>query len=177
MFLPNIKTFVYTIARNVERQQKMAAMLRKLGFSNWEFVYGSTGETPYWMNIHADFIKILQTPVPFLFLEDDVELTEYYRSDIVYPNDAELVYLGGSVNGELYHIRDIMKLAKENKETLMICTAPRTFWPDFMVYADRPDAYIHTYNMHSTHAILFLNEKPRNVILDFITNFRTLSYK
>jgi hypothetical protein len=168
MFLPSIKTFVYTIQRNVERQQKMAAMLNKLGFSNWEFVVGSIEKNPYWMNIHVDFAKVLETPPPFLFLEDDVDLTEYYRPEITYPNDAELVYLGGSVNGELYHIRDITKLARENNETLMMCTAPREFWPEFMIYAERPDSWIRTYNMHSTHAILFVGSCATNGMRDFI---------
>jgi hypothetical protein len=159
--LLNIKTFVYTIPANTVRQENVGNILTQLNF-NWRFVFGESEKLPYWRNIHNDWVKILSNSVPFLILEDDVVTTKYFTPNISYPADADLVYLGGTINGELYYIRDILKSVRSNKETLMICIGSRDWWPEFMVYTERPDAYIRPYNMHSTHAVLFVNEDAKN---------------
>ena len=158
VLLPQLKTFVYTIPRNVERQAKITKMLNNLGFTNWQFYFGSDKKQPYFLNIHDDWDKILQYPSPFIILEDDAEITDFYCPELHYPDDAELIYLGGSVNGELFNIHEISKVVHKNQEELMFCTGLQDWWPEFMVYTDRTDHYIRTYNMHSTHAMLFIND-------------------
>ena len=77
--LPSVKTFVYTIERYADRRQRMAAMLDGLGFSDWHFVYGTTGKPHYWQNVHSDYVDLFRAHAPFLVLEDDSTLTSHYR--------------------------------------------------------------------------------------------------
>lgn len=156
--LPDIKTFVYTVAKHTERQGYINQMMKELEFSNWEFLFGSEGRQPYWVNIHSDWIQLLATPVPFLLLEDDATITSHYSSDVTYPDDAQMVYLGGTANGELENMQAILDISATTDTPLRASNGPRT-WPGHLVYSEREDDYIRVYNMHSTHAILFVDQQ------------------
>jgi hypothetical protein len=87
---------MYTIARNQDRQQRCTAMMRKLQFTDWSFVYGSEGKQHYWQNVHEDYVELLKTPAPFLLLEDDSTTTQAYHATLEYPDDAQHLFVGGN---------------------------------------------------------------------------------
>jgi hypothetical protein len=151
MYLPSIKTFVYTIGKNQQRQIQIKKMLTDLNFTDWSFFFGNEKKQPYWVNIHDDWIKVLDTPAPFLILEDDACVTEDYKPDIIYPIDSQLVYLGGTSNGEfcnLYKLKNNLLTYSNGPKNVAECLA----------YSERSDEYIQIFNMHSTHAVLFVND-------------------
>ena len=161
IYLPAVKTFVYTISKN--RQANISETLNRLDFTNWEFIYRSNENS-------LDWIKLLETPAPFLILEDDATLTDNYHAEINYPDDAELLYFGGSTHGELYHLHKISEIVHKKQQKLIVCTGLQSWWPEFLLYTDRDDDYICPYNMHSTHAILLLNDNVKNLIKQIINS-------
>lgn len=175
LYLPSVKTFVYTIIKNKERQYKIINQLNELGFTNWEFVIGSTGRAEYWKNIHDDWITLLNTDTPFLILEDDAEYTEAYKEYINFPPSADIVYLGGTTNAvEHQHILDYLSAEtreklKESSQEPNTCGGLGT-----LLYTEYDDTYIQTYNMHSTHAVLFLNQDIHQKLQRAIRHFSEL---
>ena len=153
--LPSVKTFVYTVTKNEDRRNNIVKMMSKLGFTNWSFVFGKDDKNlEYWQCIHDDWISMLNTKPPFLILEDDVDVTENYKSEIEYPSDAHLVYLGGTRNADDMHLKEIAKAAKRNNKTLI--------HDEEFVYTEYDENYIQIYNMHSTHAVLFVDDYSRH---------------
>jgi hypothetical protein len=184
--LPSVKTFVYTIPKNVDRQRNISIMMNQLGFTNWEFVFGKE-QNPYWMAIHQDFIEMLNTPVPFIILEDDVSLTDYYKPTIEYPSDANLVYLGGTRHGEFGFLDEIKKIIEIDNNVLIASDGFRLV-PGCMIYTEYDNDYIRVYNMHSTHAMLFMDdltkldfqrvvEINRHIHVDMVFAYTMLTYK
>jgi len=153
--LPSTKTFVYTIERNKERQQRITDMLVQMGFSDWQFVYGKQAQ-PYWMGIHNDWVRMLETPPPFLILEDDAVVAPYYVPTVDYPDDAQLVYLGGTANGHFYNAMGV-KFSK----------GPAGY-PYRMAYTEYSNKFIRVYNMHSTHAVLFVDQQTTTDFMHYI---------
>jgi hypothetical protein len=154
--LPSIKTLIYTIEKNKDRQCRIADMLRKSYFSDWRFIYGTCSKKAYWQNIHDDFIRLLNDiQPPFIFLEDDATTTQYYEPYIEYPKDSDVVYLGGTINSQ--RIRLKIPDARTNQK---------------LIYTEYNYDYIRIYNMHSTHAILFLKDSINKEIRDTINNSR-----
>ena len=141
-------------------------MLTKLGFSDWGFVFGGDKFKPYWKNIHDDWIKMLETPTPFLILEDDATITDYYHPEVEYPEDTQLLYLGGTTNGEDCVFPDGLDLLPSQGSKDVFA---------WMVYSEYDDRYIRIYNMHSTHAILFLNEDVKRQLQSAINDMRDLA--
>jgi hypothetical protein len=153
IYLPSIKTLVYTVEKNKERQNHIVEMMNKLKFANWSFIYGVANRRAYWIAIHDDFIRFLsEENSPFLFLEDDATLTEHYKEEIEYPEDADLVYLGGTTNGEHFKQKNVDNSCRSGN----------------MVYTEYNDEYIRIWNMHSTHAILFIKNDVNQQIKDVI---------
>lgn len=159
MFLPSIPTIVYTTKHQTGRQERASKMLNELGFTNWQFWFGSEGKKPYWANIHDDLIKILGLPAPFLFMEDDAVVTANFKPEIDYPADAQLVYLGGTTHGELRYVSAIRDATTED---IIVSRGTSFYPPGVMIYTERPDEYIRVYNMHSAHAILFVDDAIKN---------------
>lgn len=135
-------------------------MLDHLQFSDWSFFYGKESN-PYWKGIHDDLIQILKTPVPFILLEDDAA-EKNYEANIEYPSDAQLIYLGGSSNGE----KNVEYYDKSN----LIFSKGLRGTPYAVLYGEVDNNYIRTYNMHSHHAILFLDNKANEDIIELIKN-------
>jgi len=160
MNISKIKTYVYTVSKNKYRQELITTMLDKLQFSNWSFIYGKE-TNPYWVGIHDDFIEMLKTPAPFILLEDDAA-EKTYEADIEYPNDAQIIYLGGSSNGE-------KNIEHYDKSKLTFSKGSRTT-PYAMLYGEIDNNYIRPYNMHSHHAVLFLDNKLNEDIIKIIKN-------
>lgn len=158
--LPSIKTFVYTIPKHIGRQNNISEMLTKLDFTNWSFKFGKESQDPnpknHWQAMHDDWIEMFNTPIPFLILEDDATLTEHYKPTIEYPLDANLVYLGGSSNGEITFLKEIQEAVND----LKYCEKIRKH-QGWMVYSEYNDDYIRIYNMHSSHAMLFIDDYAR----------------
>jgi len=150
MDIRELPVYVYTIKNNRERQENISKTLRYLGFKSYTLLIGGEGKKHYWQNIHDDFLNILQLDLPFLFLEDDIE-PNYFTPIIEVPLNAQLAYLGGTKNGELYNTYNT-----DLKHTRFANT------PFPMVYQDMEGDWIRPMNMHSTHAVMFLDRKTNN---------------
>ena len=153
IYLPEVKVYMYTVTRNADRQARCREMFGRLGFSNWEFVFGKESQ-PYWAGYHDDWIRMAETKTPFMIMEDDATATEWYKPELEYPDDAQLVYLGGSRLGDGGKRRGVK-----------------------MSYQDMAGDYIRVLNMYGGHALLFVDDKAterirkewdlhRNVITD-----------
>ena len=154
LHLPSLPTIVYTIPRNRPRQQRVAKMLESLGFKQWSFLQGKEGGNPYWRSIYPDFIPLMDRGCPFLFLEDDIQLiAPNYTPYVRVPKGAQAIYLGGTSNGDFSFIREL----RRNCPNLRCSNNHGGHIKTPMHFTDYDSDYIRVYNMHSTHAILFLD--------------------
>ena len=114
-------------------------------------------------NYSRQILKV--TTTPFLLLEDDAALVDDIHPIVNYPSDANLIYLGGSSCGN--DLRGWWKdgLLQSPGDTSGL-NEVGTVWPHRMVYTERPDQWIQTYNMHTTHAMLFIDEEAKKEIIN-----------
>ena len=151
LYLPSLKTFVFTCANTAQRQSKIKSDLTKLKFSNWEFVNGEVGPDIYWKYIKKDFYRILDTvPCPFMILEDDIKfLPKNYIDTIEYPDDTDILYLGGGPKGYgHYHHTSLLKYNKNDIkkwETAILIDIHNVNW-------------VGVISMIYTHALIFLSD-------------------
>ena len=97
--------------------------------------------------------RSLQKNKPSLILEDDVNVTEWYRECFVIPDDADAVYLGTCLNG--LH-PDWMKRDANHA----CCSNPTVL--------SRTDEYYRISGMLTTHAILYVTDKYKKHCIGII---------
>ena len=155
LHIPSIKTVVYTIERNRERQERARKILLSEGFKDWSFFFGTT-EGPYWQNIPREHAKLLrENEPPFLILEDDIEPREF-QEWVRPPSKAQIVYLGGGRGGDTRGIR----AAKANLPDLPIFRTYR------YGYTPIDDEWMRIYGMWFSHAILYLDRQSMLEVAD-----------
>ena len=161
ILLPQLRTVVMTMDWFRERQARVRWVLRSLGFQNVEWVCGRRSK-PYWRAIRRNVARVLASHTcPFLFLEDDVALMpENYHSDVEVPANTDIFYLGGTLNAENYTGEPPGLIRKPGGVTP---------WP--LTYVEHDENHIQIFNMHSTHAILFLTETAKNGFLSSIARY------
>ena len=166
LHLPSTPTFVYTcsLPQYEPKRWRMTKMLTRLGFSNWQFVYGEIGPIAPWIPRHVPWANIvLHNKPPFLILEDDCTLTEDYAADIEYPDDAELVSLGGSSEG--------WPIPEEKQKGLLKSPGVQLDLPP-MLYEEHDENWIRIRSMTMYHAALFVNRDGNRSILSALMHDR-----
>ncbi|MBL6959012.1 MAG: hypothetical protein ISR52_08525 [Rhodospirillales bacterium] len=116
---------------------------------NWTFIKGSDCSPTYLgTNIsHLRAYRHDQAKPPFLILEDDCEVTEYYSNPLEIPTDADIVYLGVSSCGIA------PALGGRALEGAVIVT-------------DFSEQLCRVHNMTSAHAVLYVTEKAQQLAIE-----------
>lgn len=132
--LKETKTLVLTIPSNEDRYNRLESLLgNKL---NLEKYYGVTLPRPIGCDI--SLIKLWnQVKPPVLILEDDCCPTDFFKTDLDIPADADAVHIGTSGWG---------------------VTDNKTDWNNFNLTKYNDD-YYRVFGMTSFHATLFLTER------------------
>ena len=162
LVLPDTKTYVFTIPRNAQRQARVRQQLGTLGFRDWDFVMGRTGEGDYWRHIREDFVRVLLQPGRILILEDDIEtLPENYQASITLPDDTDVCYLGGGIVGSpvggLFARRmhgDVQYMEEDRGGTA--------------AYRELDSDWLRVMSMFFTHAVLFVTESAKRAFCEAI---------
>ena len=161
LHLPALPTTVLATTKYPERNARVTASLASLGFTATTLHVGDTGE-PYWEYVKRDFAEVVAaTPCPFLILEDDALPTDTYTADVEFPDDADLVYLGGTVNdhGDVSDLALPRWLRRLNLHKDLLINRRGT------LYVEHDPTWLRPLNMYSAHALLFPNEAAKPAIL------------
>ena len=159
IYLPGVKTIVYTLARSIDRHPRVTALLDGYGFQDWSFFYGAPS-SPYWAQIPHDHAAILRAhEPPLLILEDDIAPRDF-QPWVVPPIGAQLVYLGAGKSRRgsgLGNARRILKRQRINQ-------AHQYGWENI----DR--TWMRVYSMLYTHAILYVDRRAMLEVADAISS-------
>lgn len=152
LHIPSLKTYVLTCAKTAYRQKNVGKQLNSLHFTNWKFIDGKTGnEHPYWFYLKESIYNILDTTIPpFLILEDDIKLiSENYTDTIQYPNDSDVLYLGGGPIGQISEYPHAFKIIDIGETAHQWGTS---------TYIDIENVeWVRIVSMSYSHSIIFLN--------------------
>jgi len=147
--LKNIKKVYINLAKDIQKNKNIRQFMQELDYQNYErfeaillrkerncFNAGCSAS-------HNSVMKRYKTSVPFLLLEDDCKHTQWYNEYVIdgkieVPDDADVVYLGYSTAGH----HDWFRAESIN------------------------DKWMRLKSCMATHAMLFLNDKINNFILD-----------
>jgi len=153
IYLPNVKTFVYTTPQSKPRgiahearRRRCLEIMTVYGFTDWRFFYG-TSSSPYWVGIPKDHARLLrENEPPLLILEDDIE-PRAFCANVTPPAGAEVVYLGGGRGGDMGGINAARHAGLPLK---------RTYGYGYeLIDAD----WMRVYGMLYSHAILWLDKR------------------
>jgi len=146
--IPALRTFVFTCDKTAFRQPKIKKHLTNLNFTNWEFLQGEVGPEPYWEYVKRDFYKVLDTtPCPFMILEDDIKfLPKNYSDTIEFPDDADILYLGGGPKG-YGHGKHVSLIGKDIRQ-----------WETATIININNQDWVRVISMIYTHAVIFFSE-------------------
>ena len=158
--LRNVPTFIYTVnlPRYEAKAKQLALSLGTLGFTHVSFMYGGIGPISPWHRRHTPWSEAVATITPpFIILEDDATLTPDYQPIIDYPDDAELVYLGGTSEG--------LPISQDKQRGLHPSLGIQIRNPP-MYYEEHDASWIRVRAMLSAHAILFVDAAANRSIVD-----------
>ena len=149
LHLPSIPTRIISCPKTADRIPTILAMLARRGTTNIVVQIGHD-TTPYWLGLRDEMIKALATPCPALILQDDATETPHYEATLPdVPDHTEVLYLGTTEYSERIEQPNGWKTQQTNKH-----------WPPLIFYPIH-DRYVRIGNMHSAHAILFLQESAK----------------
>ena len=171
LYLPGVKTFVYTAAASGRqwapyawRRQRVRQIMAALGFSDWQFFFGKRadahwhGREPYWWQIPLDHAELLRREEPpLLILEDDIELEvkndfrAEWKSNLELPAGCDFAYLGGFRSGDRRGIRNAR----------LVGLRPLEAWR--YGYLPIDGDWMRVFGMWGSHAILHVD---KGVMLD-----------
>ena len=108
--ITKIPVFLITIENAKERHDKLNNIFNSIGFKNVEHINGKILDKTNlsFMEIQkkksalvadAHIEALTKVKPPFLILEDDVNITESFKSIIEIPDDADSLYIGSSIWG------------------------------------------------------------------------------
>ena len=151
LHLPDVPTVAITTPWQGRRRSHLSQSLRGLGFGNVQWIVGQRSD-PYWLGHAAEMRRALASHAcPLLVLEDDATLLPgNYRAEVQCPDDADVLFLGGTLGAERYDGQgaELMRVAE-----------PGFPWP--LVYAEVDADHLRVFNMLGTHAVLFLSDPAR----------------
>ena len=170
IWLPGVKTFVYTMPWQTGRQERVRHMLDGYGFRDWQFFFGTQASAgsadgwgrgkDYWAYIPPDHARLLrENDAPLLILEDDIEPRDY-RPTVAPPPGAEIVYLGGGRGGSPRGVRNAMRRLPAMRPIHRYCYAP--------IDAD----WMRIAGMWFTHAILYVDRRAMLEVADALAGNR-----
>ena len=98
---------IINLPHQERRRNRAAAMMAGLGL-DFVFIDGIRDKPRHFgcSQSHLKAIETLRGASPFLVLEDDAIPTDYFKSTVNVPNQADLMYLGHSPHG---YSRDIIR--------------------------------------------------------------------
>ena len=142
--LSKIQTYVINKQQDDARRRHITERLSRYGFVDFEFVRGQE-LCDSAIGCAISHIKIFhsQPAAPFLLLEDDIEFTDAFTTELTVPADTDCVYLGRSRFG-------------------VVPNSPRSYKYglfDGYVISDYDHDYYRVYNMLGGHCILFLTQR------------------
>ncbi len=143
-------TVAISLPEAIERRGSVAAVCESLGLS-WQLLDGVKA-SPGWLGCGLSHLLALRQAkplTPLIILEDDVEHTDACASAIEVPDDADAVYLGGSLYGAV----DIVDYVG---------------FTDMVAADPAGDLLVRVYNLLGTHAILYLSDRFRRACQDMI---------
>jgi hypothetical protein len=158
LHLPDVTTVAITTPWQDHRRSRLSQSLRGLGFGNVQWLVGQRSD-PYWLGHAVEMRRALASyACPLLVLEDDATLLPgNYRARVDCPDDADVLFLGGTLGAERYEARD---------PGLVRVAGPGLPWP--LVYAEVDAAHVRVFNMLGTHAVLFLSDPAREAFRESI---------
>ncbi len=146
LYLPQVKTIIYTTRWQIDRQWRVAEILTSLGFADWRFEYGEKTR-PYWKGIAKGHARLLtENEPPLLILEDDIEVRTFV-ANLSVPDRCQIAYLGGGRSGDKL---GRIKTAREFPES-----KPQYGYR----YWDESADWFRFGGMWFSHAILYLDKK------------------
>ena len=153
--ITKLPTFYINLDEKTDRKEKMEALLKKYGFTDFERFSGKkAGRRVGCSMSHAALLEhiIKHNIYPALILEDDLGIYNF-RKEIYVPDGADAMYLGFSRYG-WNHNQD----------------EP---FPKSLKITELHDEYHRVYNMLARHAIIHFNPQYDRVCVDAMNNFIT----
>lgn len=129
-----------------QRKNYMLGFLHNLGFKNVTMFKSGTEKYPLCLaKATYDILSSRLDDSPFLLLEDDVETTEWFTNELVYPENTDAFYFGFSKSGGSKIINS---------------------WEGFSQTEIISTKYIRILNMLSTHAILYVSKRYKEAVMN-----------
>jgi hypothetical protein len=108
--ITKIPVLLITIESAKERHDKLNVIFNSIGFNNVEYINGKILDKTNlsFMEIQkkksalvadAHIEALTKVKPPFLILEDDINITGFFKPQIEVPDDADCLYIGSSVWG------------------------------------------------------------------------------
>jgi hypothetical protein len=157
-----VRTLIYTAAATgirgkifEARRERQTKIMAAYGFSNWQFVYGSSC-VPYCARHCADHARFCrENEPPLLVMEDDAE-PDQVGTHLVPPIGADRLHIGGN--------RDGIELGR------ILATKARPDWRRYRGFVWRyADAdWFWQAGMLAYHASLYLTRRVMDAIADYV---------
>ena len=156
--LKGIKTVVIGRHSDTKRHDHMVGLTDKLGLDA-QFPDGVTA-TPNFVGCGISHIRACNSDIkpPFLLLEDDVETTAEFTTDLSIPKDADIIFLGVTSYG----------LAPKLNGRALEKAA---------ITEEHNDTYVKVHNMLGAHAILFVTESAREAYIAASSHYITTLFR
>jgi hypothetical protein len=139
--LRQCETMALSLPEDAPRRESVTAHCNQLALS-WRMIDGVKA-TPGRIGCalsHLRALRLSQPGVPLLILEDDIGVSESFTPVIDIPDDADAVYLGGTIYGAI----DLVDYVG---------------FTDSVAADEVNDQLLRVYNLLSTHAILHVTER------------------
>ena len=128
-----------------ERKLYMFDFLKNLGFKNVTMFTSGTEKYPLCLaKATYDILSSRLDNSPFLLLEDDVEATEWFTTELVYPENTDAFYLGFSKSG--------------GSKTIDLHDGPS-------IVENISNKHIRILNMLSAHAIVYVSKRYKEAVM------------
>lgn len=156
----SIPAVYLNLDEDIDKNKNMLNLFSKIGIAEINRVSATRGyyepgtvkyeSQPYISAVANSYIdSFMNMTPPFIFLEDDVEVTDSFRSSIEVPNDADIVYLGGSI----YALKLPDCVAGTRRKAFRKTNMSNILELDGML---------------SLHAIVVLNEQAKNLLINIL---------
>jgi hypothetical protein len=144
------KSVLSTIEKNTDRHIRFKSIMDRLGFENWKQYNGEIIK-PYSVGVAKTLKKALLDNLeePFIFFEDDANVTEAFKFMVEVPDGCQSLYLGTSVFG---------MIRGQSVMGGIICS-------------NYNDEYVKPYNMLAFHSILFLDKEYKLEVIKLMDEF------